>query len=92
MATAAVKREMDYVSKVRDANRKFWDAFLTLKGLQKESVAQNYNSNLGPECFAVNTEHEGLTSADIIAVVHTTIDAVETFLASGHNTNITKIL
>lgn len=92
MASATVRRESDYVTRVRENNRKLWDAFLTLKGLQEESTAQDYGTNLGPECFAVNTEHEGLTKEDIIAVVFTTINAVDALLDTGHATNITKIL
>ncbi len=91
MATAITRREMDFVSRVRDANRKLWDAENTLLALQAEWNALDYGSTLGPEVFE-DGEHEGLAGADVGSVVFATADAIKTLLNTGHATNMAKLL
>lgn len=84
-----MSRQSDYVTTVRNATKQLWEALNTLKGAQREWVALDYASNL-TEGF--EGENANLTVTDISNVVFTTTDALETLLASGHATNLAKLL
>lgn len=88
---ANTRRESDYVTRVRDANREAWNAIRKLKALQLEWNALDYSTTLGPEVFD-DGEHEGLTAAYVGSVVFDTANAIETLLSTGHATNMARLL
>lgn len=83
-------RHTVYVSEVRAAAAKVFDGVNALKSLQAEYTAGGYADTLPTaEPGAAN---EGITKADVAAVVFTTGDALAALLAGGHATNIVKVL
>ena len=84
-------RQEDYISLVREANRKIWEGINTLVGLQREWNALDYNGTPG---LATPTEgeNEGITKADVGAVTFDTANALVALLATGYATNMAKIL
>lgn len=84
----AAEREKTYYTEVRAANQAVWNGINTLKALQQEYNALDYGNTLddgsGP--------HTGLTKTEIGAVVFDTTNALLTTLASGHATNMAKLL
>lgn len=84
-----MSRQQDFISEVRTAAKKFWDAKAELKSLQPEAVALNYVDTLED---GVGT-NEGITRAEVIAVLFTSTDALDAvFVSGGHNTNFAKLL
>jgi hypothetical protein len=77
-------RKEDFVSDAQNAARALWDALGRLESLQHEATALNYATTLGTQ--------GGLDSADVIAVVFTTANALRGLLNSGHATNMAKLL
>lgn len=104
MPDAIVRREMDYVSRVRDRNRELWLAFHDIIGgngplrgairqLIKEQGQWNaldYGNTLGPEAFDEG-EHENLTKEQIGSVVFDTANALET-LIDGFSDDLVALL
>lgn len=81
-------RQSDFITEARNETRKIWEAYNNLKSMQLESTALDYNTNLVDGVG----ENEGITKAQVIAVVHTTTDALGVFLAAGHGSNLAKLL
>lgn len=77
-------RKEEFVADARRHARNLWEAVNALKGLQKEWNALDYGNVLG--------DASGAPAADVGAVVFATTDAVEGLLASGHATNLCKLL
>lgn len=85
----AERRQQDYYTLVRDANREAWNAMLRLVSLQREWEAQNYTDTLAPG----TGENTGLVAADLSAVIFDAANAVAEVLATnGYSTAMTKLL
>ena len=94
------RNRSDHITKTRQAATAFMDAVNELRALKKEydagigvwivDATGNDPAAEGYEAhdFAGN---EGLMLADISDVTSTTLGALETFLATGHATNLAKI-
>lgn len=91
----------DIITNIRQETSTILEALESLNGLRKDwdagmstwiidaSGDDPTDPNYEPHDFAgIN---EGLMKADISAVIGTTLDAINTLLASGHRTNMTKI-
>lgn len=83
-----MSRESDYISEARQANRELWNAINTLVSLQREWNALNYSQELTD----FQGENEGLTGAQVGAVVFDSANAFVTVLNAGHATNMAKLL
>ena len=87
--TTIDRRQQDYYTLVRDANREAWNAMLKLVSLQREWQAQNYTETLAPGAG----ENTGLVAADLSAVIFDAANAVAETLATGnYSTAMTKLL
>ena len=81
-------REQDFYTLARQHNKAIWDAINELVGLQREWNALDYGNTLEPGAGA----NDGLTKTEIGAVVFDTTNATLAVLASGHATNMAKLL
>lgn len=81
-------RDQDFISESRVAAKAVWDSINKLVALQRESAAQDFVNNL-PDGAGANA---GIVRADVVAVVHTTLDALLALLPAGHGTNLTRLL
>jgi hypothetical protein len=88
MATDA--RKSDFISEAREAARDLWNAQQKFIGLQAEWNGQDYGNTITAEDFSGS--NEGLTTANIGAVVFDTANAVQAVMAAGHATNVTNLL
>jgi hypothetical protein len=77
-------RSAEFVADARRITRAIWDNLNALQVLQAEWNALDYGSNLGT--------HDDLLPADVGAVVFDTANALRATLASGHATNMAKLL
>lgn len=86
---AIERRQQDYYTLVRQANKAAWDAMLQLVSLQREWLAQNYSDTLAPGIG----DNAGLVAMDLHAVIFDAADAVAATLSSGnYATAMTKLL
>ena len=83
-----MSRQADYISEARAANRQVWDGINALKALQREYNALDYGNTL-PDGSG---ENDGITKAEVGAVVFDTANALVTLLDAGHATNMAKLL
>jgi hypothetical protein len=83
-----MSRQADYISEARAANRQVWEGINTLKSLQREYNALDYGNTL-PDGSG---ENDGITKAEVGAVVFDTANALVTLLDAGHATNMAKLL
>lgn len=81
-------RGNDYMTLVREANRKVWEGVNTLVALQREWNALDYGTTL-PNGVGAN---DGLTKTDVGAVVFDSANAFVTTMNTGHATNMAKLL
>lgn len=77
-------RRDEFVTDVRRHVRAIWDNLNALEALQIEWTALDYGNTLGTI--------EGLTAAEVGPCVHATPDAIRALLATGHATNLAKLL
>ena len=83
-----MSRQSDYISEARAANRQVWEGINTLKSLQREYNALDYGNTL-PDGSG---ENEGISKAEVGAVVFDTANALVTLLDAGQATNMAKLL
>lgn len=83
-----MSRQADYISEARAANRQVWDGINALKALQREYNALDYGNTL-PDGSG---ENDGITKAEVGAVVFDTANALVALLDTGHATNMAKLL
>ena len=83
-----MSRQSDYISEARAANRKVWDGINALKSLQREYNALDYGNTL-PDGSG---ENEGISKAEVGAVIFDTANALVSLLDTGHATNMAKLL
>ena len=83
-----MSRQSDYITEARAANRQVWDGINALKALQREYNALDYGNTL-PDGSG---ENDGITGAEVGAVVFDTANALVTLLDAGHATNMAKLL
>jgi hypothetical protein len=77
-------RKAEYVADARRMTRAIWDNLNALQALQAEWSALDYGTTLGTQ--------DGLESASIGSVVFDSANALRATLASGHATNMAKLL
>lgn len=90
--TAEQARDSDYVTRVREYNRQLWLALQGLLAEQAQWNALDYAAELIVSVPGETTAHEGLTAAQIGAVVFDTANAFKVVLDAGHATNMSNIL
>ena len=78
-------QDNDYVTRAREYNRQVWEGIQKLLALQAQWNALDYGNTL-------IVADEGLTTADIGAVVFDAANAMEAVLATGVATNMAKLL
>jgi hypothetical protein len=78
-------RQDQFIAEVRAAAKAIWDANQQLKALQAEAGALDYGTTLV-------VPDGGPTRSDILAVAYDTNDALTALLATGHATNLAKLL
>ena len=83
-----MSRQSDYISEARAANRQVWEGINTLKSLQREYNALDYGNTL-PDGSG---ENEGISKAEVGAVIFDTANALVALLDTGHATNMAKLL
>lgn len=83
-----MSRQADYISEARAANRQVWDGINALKALQREYNALDYGNTL-PDGAG---ENEGISKAEVGAVIFDTANALVALLDTGHATNMAKLL
>ena len=83
-----MSRQSDYISEARAANRQVWDGINVLKALQREYSALDYGNTL-PDGSG---ENEGISKAEVGAVIFDTANALVALLDTGHATNMAKLL
>jgi hypothetical protein len=86
--TVTTARDSEYYDKVRQANKQLWNAINDLLELQRQWNSLDYGNTL-TEGVGTN---EGLTKAEIGAVVFDTANAMLAVLNAGHGTNLAKLL
>lgn len=80
-------RQQEYINEVRGQARNLWESFTRLRSLQLEWNALDYTNTL-EDGTGVN---EGVTRAEVGAVVFDTTEAIKTLMDSGHATNIARL-
>lgn len=83
-----MSRESDFITEARQANRELWGAINKLVALQREWNALDYGTTLND----FQGENEGLTGAEVGAVVFDSANAFVGVLNAGHATNMAKLL
>jgi len=73
-----------YIRDVKAANKQIWEGISELAKLRKEWDALALGDTL--------TDLEGVSAADVGAIVHATGTALEALLAQGHATNMARLL
>jgi hypothetical protein len=81
-------RANDYITEVRNANRKVWDGINELVALQREWNALDYGNSL-PEGEGLNV---GIVRADVGAVVFASANDLVDVLVTGVATNMANLL
>lgn len=81
-------REQDFITLARQYNRQVWDGINSLKAMQREWAALDYGTILD----VGEGDNEGITGAEVGAVVFATTNAFSDLLDSGHATNMSKLL
>ena len=81
-------RSQDYITEARAANKRIWDAINELVALQREWNALDYGNTL--EDGAGN--NDGVSAAEVGAVVFDTANAFVGVLGAGHATNMANLL
>lgn len=78
-------RHEEFVTDARRYSRMIWEGVNALAALQREWNALDYGTTMPVEVG-------GVARADVGAVVFATTDAIEDLLATGHATNMAKLL
>ena len=87
---AADSQKQAFINRARAAATSLWNAQQELLELQKSWNALDYgNTIVTPDDFT--GDNEGLTGAQIGAVVFDTANAVQVVLDAGHATNVARI-
>lgn len=81
-------RDESYYANVRQKANEFWNSLQALKALQPQWNALDYGNTLA----AGEGVNDGISAAQLGAVVFDTADAVSNLMANGHATNVTKLL
>lgn len=81
-------REQDFITLARQYSRQVWDGINSLKAMQREWNALDYGTTLEDG----EGDNDGITGAEVGAVVFATTDALIAVLDAGSATNMTKLL
>jgi phosphoglycolate phosphatase-like HAD superfamily hydrolase len=79
-----MQRQLEYIRDVKAANKQIWEGIAELAKLRREWDALALGDTL--------TDLDGVSAADVGAIVHATGAALETLLAQGHATNMARLL
>lgn len=79
---ALTPTQSDYYTRVRNANRKLWDAVNELLDLQRQWNALDYGKTL-PDAGKEDGTIDGIKATDVGAVVFDTADAFAALLDQG---------
>lgn len=88
MPSAQAQRDADYITRVRGLTHTLWNAIADLQECQRQWDALDYGNTL-PNGSGSN---EGITAAQVGAVVSDTANALVAVLEAGHATNMAKLL
>jgi hypothetical protein len=92
MGKAQDNKQSDFFSNARAYSKMIYDGVNGLKNLQNQFNYGGYGPG-GPNPLPPGIgENDGITSAEVSAVVFDTADALSTTLNSGHGANIEKLL
>jgi hypothetical protein len=83
-----MSRANNFVDEVQSASRQLWDSINKLTQLQREWTFRDYTNTL--EADITLTEYPPV--ADLAAMVNTTVPELNSVMAAGHGTNLTKVL
>lgn len=78
----------NYITKARQLAQQVWNGITALQDMQLQWNAGDYGNNLEAGINA----NEGITKAQVGAVVFDTADALYAVLNSGHGGNLEKLL
>lgn len=81
-------RSQDYITEARQVNRTLWDAINTLVSMQREWSALDYGNTLEDGTGS----NDGVSAAEVGAVVFDTANALVAVLGAGHATNMANLL
>jgi hypothetical protein len=81
-------RQQNYINLVRNANARVWEGINELIALQREYNALDYGNTL----LDGTGDNAGITRSEVGAVVFDTANALVALLATGHATNMAKLL
>lgn len=85
-------RGSDFVTHVRVEATIILDASNRLNGLRKEWDRLDYGNTLAlTDAFSPDGDNANLNPAVILAVMGSTLDAINVLLNAGHGTNLEKI-
>ena len=84
-----MSRHQDYITLVRQATKNFWNSVNEIESLKQEWNPGDYSNTLEDGLG----DNDGITKAEINAVVNTSIPAIKDFINNNfHNTNLVKLL
>ena len=86
--TVQTARDLEYYDRARAAAKQLWQAINDLQELQRQWNSLDYSNALIPG----EGTHDGLTKAEVGAVVFDTANAMKAVLDAGHATNLAKLL
>lgn len=81
-------RHQDFITLARQHSKSVWDGIQALVAMQAEWDALDYGNTLADGVGA----NDGITKAEVSAVVNTTADAFVILLGQGHGTNMARLL
>lgn len=81
-------RGSDFITLARNHNKAIWDGINALVAMQREWNAMDYGNTL-PDGDGANADY---TADEVGAVVFDTANAMVAVLATGHATNMAKLL
>jgi hypothetical protein len=86
--TSVESADQKYYTDARELNKRIWESIYALKGMQARWNALDSGNTMGDG----EGSNFGLVAADIGGVVFATTDAFLALLATGHATNMAKLL
>ena len=86
---AATIQNDDYIAEACRNAKAFWDSYHKLRNMQDQWNALDYGNTLKD---GASTLVDGITAAEVGAVVFDAMNAVKTVLDAGNATNISRLL
>jgi hypothetical protein len=89
---ATDSRQSDFITEARNHARQIYQSVSALKAMQNEFNYGGYGTQGADPLPPGTGSNEGITAADVGAVVFDTADALKTVLDNGHGANLAKLL